>query len=107
DGRPRDLQSLDSLLIPSPSGTPVMLGQLGRISLEEAPEFQRYRANSREAVLINLLRQPSASAITLSDAAYRCFAAHKARLPLGGTIQTFYDQSALGQASLGSWRGRV
>ena len=104
DGRPRDLQSLDSLLIPSPSGTPVMLGQLGRISLEEAPEFQRYRANSREAVLINLLRQPSASAITLSDAAYRWFAENKARLPRGVTIQTFYDQSDLVHASVGSVR---
>src|SRR5437762_2490757 len=102
DGRPRDLQSLDSLMIAAPSGPPVMLGQLGRISLEEAPEFQRYRANSREAVLINLLRQPSASATTLSDAAHRWFAENKARLPRGVTIQTFYDQSDLVHASVGS-----
>ena len=104
DGRPRDLQSLDSLMIPAPSGPPVMLGQLGRISLEEAPEFQRYRANGREAVLINLLRQPSASAITLSDAAHRWFEQNRARLPRGVTIQTFYDQSDLVHASVGSVR---
>jgi len=104
DGRPRDLQSLDSLMIPAPSGPPVMLGQLGRISLEEAPEFQRYRANGREAVLINLLRQPSASAITLSDAAHRWFEQNKARLPKSVTIQTFYDQSDLVHASVGSVR---
>ncbi len=104
DGRPRDLKSLDSLTIPVPSGPPVRLGQLGRISLEEAPQFVRYRANSREAVLVNLLRQPSASAITLSDAAHRWFAENRDRLPRGVHVQTFYDQSDLVRGSIGSVR---
>src|SRR5262249_998459 len=67
DGRPSDLASLESLLIPTRSGPPVSLGALGRVRLAEAPEFVRYRARSREAVLVYLLRQPAASAVTLSD----------------------------------------
>ena len=104
DGTARDLKSLDSLTIPAPSGPPVRLGQLGRISLEEAPEFVRYRANSRDAVLVNLLRQPSASAITLSDAAHRWLEENRGRIPRGVSVQTFYDQSDLVRASLGSVR---
>jgi len=104
DGRPRDLATLDSLMIPVSSGSPVMLGQLGRISLEEAPEFLRYRANSREAVLVNLLRQRSASAITLSKAAQAWFDENRKRFPAGVTVQTFYDQSDLVRASVGSVR---
>ncbi len=104
DGRPRDLHSLDSLMIPLPSGPAVRLGQLGRISLEEAPEFVRYRANSREAVLVNLLRQPTASAITLSAAAHKWFEDNRDRIPRGVAIQTFYDQSDLVHASIGSVR---
>jgi len=104
DGRPHDLASLDSLPIAMPSGPPARLGQLATITLGEAPEFVRYRANSREAVLVNLLRQPSASAITLSDAAHRWFQANRARLPKGVTVQTFYDQSDLVRASVGSVR---
>ena len=104
DGRPRDLASLESLLIPASSGAPVRLGQLGKVSLEEAPEFHRYRANSREAVLVNLLRQPSASSITLSVAAHRWFEENRSRLPRGTQVQTFYDQSDLVRASVGSVR---
>jgi len=104
DGRPRDLKSLDSLAIPTASGVPVMLGQLGTITLEEAPEFVRYRADSREAVLVNLLRQPAASAITLSEAAHRWLEENKSRLPAGVSIQTFYDQADLVRASVRSVR---
>jgi len=103
DGTARDLRSLDSLTLPAPSG-PVRLGQLGRISLEEAPEFVRYRANSRDAVLVNLLRQPSASAITLSDAVHRWLEENRSRIPRGVSVQTFYDQSDLVHASVGSVR---
>jgi multidrug efflux pump subunit AcrB len=104
DGRPSDLASLEALRIPVPSGPSVPLGQLGRISLEEAPEFTGYRAQSREAVLVSLLRQPAASAITLSQATRRWIEENRGRLPPGVTLSTFYDQSDLVRASVASVR---
>ncbi|MGE5180128.1 MAG: efflux RND transporter permease subunit [Bacteroidota bacterium] len=104
DGRPSDLASLAALPIPLASGATVPLGQLGKVTLEEAPEFTRYRARGREAVLVNLLRQPAASAITLSDAAHRWLAEHARALPPGITVETFYDQSDLVRASASSVR---
>ena len=104
DGRPTDLASLEAVPIPTPAGAPVPLGQLGRVALAEAPEFVRYRARAREAVLVNLLRRPSASAVELSDAAHRWFADNRGRLPGGITIETFYDQADLVRASAGGVR---
>ena len=104
DGRPGDLAALEALRVPVPSGPAVPLGQLGRVSLEEAPEFTGYRAQSREAVLVNLLRQPAASAITLSEATHRWIEENRGRLPQGVTLATFYDQSDLVRASVGSVR---
>jgi len=91
-------------VIQTGNGLPVRLGQVGHVRLAEAPEFVRYRANAREAVLVNLMRQPTASAITLSDAAHRWFRENRGRLPRGVTVQTFYDQSDLVHASIGSVR---
>lgn len=104
DGRPTDLASLAALPIPVAGGPPVPLAQLGSIRLEDAPEFTRYQAGSRPAVLINLLRQPTASAVVLSQAAHRWFAENRRRLPPGTRIETFYDQSDLVRASAGSVR---
>ena len=104
DGRPVDLATLEALPIPVASGPPAELGKLGRISLEEAPEFLRHRARSREAVLVNVLRQPSASAIRLSDAAQRWFVENRGRLPAGVHVETFYDQSDLVRGSVDSVR---
>ncbi len=104
DGRPTDLASLAAIPVPLASGAPVPLGQLGSIRLEQAPEFTRHRAQGREAVLVNVLRQPAASAITLSDATHRWLRDNRGRLPAGVTIETFYDQSELVRASAASVR---
>ncbi len=104
DGRPTGLDDLRAIAIPVASGPPVALGELGDIRLAEAPEFVRYRARSREAVLVNLLRQPAASAITLADAAKGWLHDNARRLPAGVRVEAFYDQSDLVRGSVGSVR---
>ncbi len=104
DGRAPDLERLKAFAIPVRGGPPVRLDQLGRIRLEDAPEYVRFRAHSREAVLINLMRRPSASAIEISDAAHAWFAHNRRLLPPGTHIETFYDQSELVHASILSVR---
>ncbi|HLQ67832.1 MAG TPA: efflux RND transporter permease subunit [Candidatus Limnocylindrales bacterium] len=104
DGRPSDLAALGSFPVPLPSGPPVALAHLGTITLEEAPEFVRYQARNRQAVLLNVLRQSSASAIALSRSAHRWFADHARQLPPGTVVETFYDQSDLVRASVSSVR---
>ena len=104
DGRPHELDDLRDVAVPAASGPPVALRDLGRVELAEAPAFVRYRAQGREAVLINLLRQPAASSITLADAARRWFHDQRGRLPADLELQVFYDQAELVRGSVDSVR---
>ncbi|HTM57730.1 MAG TPA: efflux RND transporter permease subunit [Candidatus Udaeobacter sp.] len=104
DARPTDLATLEALPIPVKDGPPVPLAALGKISLEETPEFTRYVARGREAVLINVMRRPSASALAMGDAVKQWLTLHRHELPRDLQIETFYDQSDLVHASVISVR---
>lgn len=104
DGRPVDLATLSALPVAVAGGPPVPLSALGRISLEETPEFVRYQARGHEAVLINVLRQPSASTITLATAVREWLHTHRDVIPADVHVETFYDQSDLVRASVDSVR---
>jgi heavy metal efflux system protein len=104
DARPVDLAALRALPVPVDSGPPVLLSSLGNVALSAAPEFTRYAAGPGEAVLINVLRKPTASTIRLSQAAHAWFAAHQHELPADVKVETFYDQSDLVSASVNSVR---
>src|SRR5439155_9444085 len=77
NARPPNLDTLASVPIPVPDGIPVPLRALARITLEEQPEFTRYQAQSREAVLVNIMRQPSASTIGVAREVRQWFAEHR------------------------------
>jgi len=104
DDRPNDLASLERVPIPLGDGTRALLGSLGRVTLAEAPEFTRYRTGGLEAVHVNLLRQPSASTVTLADAARDWFRTHRRELPPDVQVSVIYDQSRLVRDSIAGAR---
>jgi heavy metal efflux system protein len=104
DSRPRNLDDLGDTPVPLPEGRTVPLRELGKISLEEAPEFTRYAAQGREAVLINVLRQPTGSTIEVADGARGWLRDSSSRLLAGIQPEVFYDQSDLVRSSIGSVR---
>lgn len=104
DARPRSIDAIRAFPIPVDSGPPVPLGTLGSVSLTPAIEFKRYVAGPGEAVLVNVLRKPSASTITLSDGVKRWFREHPRALPPDVHYETFYDQSDLVRAAATSVR---
>jgi multidrug efflux pump subunit AcrB len=104
DARPRDLEQLGRLPIPVASGAPVPLASLGRIELAEAPQWTRYAARAGEAVLVNFLRQPAASTVTLSQGLHDWLRTHADALPPDVTLDVFYDQADLVNGSIASVR---
>src|SRR5262249_29813942 len=104
DDRPNDLASLERVPIPLADGTRVPLGLLGRVALAEVPEFTRYRTGGADAVHVNLLRQHTASTVTLADAAQGWFKSHRRELPPDVQVQTIYDQSLLVRDSIAGAR---
>ncbi|MHB8077683.1 MAG: efflux RND transporter permease subunit [Candidatus Krumholzibacteriia bacterium] len=104
DARPPDLAALGATPIPVAGGLAAPLRDLGRIALEEAPEFTRYAARGREAVLVNLMRKPAASTLELADGFRRWLAGRSPELLAGIRVETFYDQSDLVRSSVTSVR---
>ncbi|HTK48482.1 MAG TPA: efflux RND transporter permease subunit, partial [Gemmatimonadaceae bacterium] len=104
DDRPGDLASLERVPIPLADGTRVPLGTLGRVTLAEAPEYTRYRTGGVDAVHLNLLRQRTASTVTLADAARAWFQAHRRDLPPDVQVRVIYDQSLLVRDSIAGAR---
>jgi multidrug efflux pump subunit AcrB len=102
--RPGDLAALEAVPIPLADGSHVPLGTLGRVTLEEAPEFTRYRTEGSEAVHLNLLRQPTASTVALADAAKEWFRSHRHELPPDVKLRVIYDQSLLVRDSIAGAR---
>ena len=78
------------------------LGRLGTVALAAAPRFTRYAARGQEAVLLNLMRQGSASTPSLSKAAHRWFQDHRDALPGDVEVETFYDQADLVRSAVRS-----
>jgi multidrug efflux pump subunit AcrB len=104
DDRPNDLGALGRVPVPLADGTRVPLSALGEVTLSEAPEFTRYRTGGVEAVHVNLLRQPSASTVTLADAARTWFHEHRRELPPDLQLRVIYDQSLLVRDSIAGAR---
>jgi len=104
DDRPEDLAALERVSVPLADGTRAPLGSLGRVTLSEAPEFTRYRTNGADAVHLNLLRQRTASTVTLADAAREWFQTHRRELPPDVRVRVIYDQSLLVRDSIAGTR---
>jgi multidrug efflux pump subunit AcrB len=104
DDRPNDLAALERVPVPLADGTRAPLSALGTVTLSEVPEFARYRAQGGEAVHVNLLRQPSASTVTLADASRAWFREHRSELPADVQVRVIYDQSLLVRESVASAR---
>ncbi len=104
DARPANLAALRAVPVPVDSGAPVPLGSLGDVALAAIPEFTRYAAGPGPAVLVNILRKPSASTLGVSKGVHAWFAAHSTLVPADVRVETFYDQSDLVSASVGSVR---
>jgi multidrug efflux pump subunit AcrB len=104
DARPTGLEELRAVPVAVDSGPSIPLGALGKVEIAPAPEFTRYAAGAGQAVLINLLRTPSASTIQISRAAHQWFQSHSRAIPKDVHVETFYDQAELVHAAVGSVR---
>jgi multidrug efflux pump subunit AcrB len=104
DARALGVPAIAAIPVPLEGGASATLGELGKVSIEPAPQFTRYRANGRDAVLVNFLRKPTGSTVGLSQAAHEWFATHKNALPADVHVETWYDQADLVSSSVGGVR---
>ena len=107
DGRARTPAQLGKIAVPMPSGPPIRVGDVAEIREGHAPNYTLVTAAGKPAVLLSILRQPSASTVDVVDAIDRELTAIKQALPADVTITPFYDQSLLVRSSMVSVRDAI
>ena len=93
DGRVEDIAGLSRLSLPVTNGPPAMLGDLGRITTGDEISYIRTTADGRPAVLLNIIRQPSANTVAIADGVKRLLHERPDLVPSDVQWTNFYDQA--------------
>jgi CzcA family heavy metal efflux pump len=107
DGRVHGLAALERISVPLKDGPPARLDQLGKITTADEISFIRTTAGGQPAVLVNLIRQPSADTVAIASAVTRLFKERRDLIPAGARWTQFYDQARFVSSSVGGTRDAI
>lgn len=93
NGRVHSAETLSRIAVPVPDGLPATLADLGELSVENEVSYVRTTANGRPAVLINVIRQPSANTVAIASAVDALLKDRPELVPAAATWTPFYDQA--------------
>ncbi len=107
DGRADSVEAIRRMAVPVPGGVPVRLGELGKVTSADEVSYVRTTAGGQPAVLVNVIRQPSASTIAIAAGVRKLLRERSDLLPAGVRWSTFYDQAAFVSGALSGTRDAV
>jgi CzcA family heavy metal efflux pump len=103
-----NVEQLRQLVVKTtPSGAPVHVEDVARVEQATMPVYTMVTANGKQAVLLNIARQPSSNTVAVADAVAAQMALLKPKLPQGVHIEPFYDQSQIVRDSISSVRDAI
>ena len=91
----------------TPGGAPVRVADVATVEQATLPVYTKVTANGKDAVLLNIARQPSSNTVKVADAVAAEVAQLKYKLPPGVTMEPFYDQSQLVRDAIASVRDAI
>jgi CzcA family heavy metal efflux pump len=91
----------------SPTGVPLRLGDIAKITPSVAPVYTIVTANGKPAVLLNVNRQPESNTLDVANEVHALIRELTPSLPPGVHLEPFYDQSTIVHDSIGSVRDAV
>ncbi|MCU1231829.1 MAG: acriflavin resistance protein, partial [Acidobacteria bacterium] len=98
---------LGRIVVAAVNGVPVLVSDVATIEPGFEPRYTIVNADGKPAVLVNVLRQPTANTAALADAVKAQLDAIRHQLPRDVEIKPFYDQSLLVRAAVGSVRDAI
>lgn len=107
NGRVSGLDSLAKLAVPLADGPPAELGQLGRVRVADQVSYIRTTADGDSAVLVNLIRQPSANTIAIAQGVDRLMREQPDLVPADVRWFNSYDQARFVSDSVGGTRDAI
>ncbi len=103
-----DADELRQLVVKTtPAGAPVRVVDVATVESTTMPVYTTVTANGKEAVLLNIARQPSSNTVAVADAVAAEVGQLRQKLPQGVTLQPFYDQSQLVRDAIASVRDAI
>ncbi|HEX3068352.1 MAG TPA: efflux RND transporter permease subunit, partial [Thermoanaerobaculia bacterium] len=106
-GQATSLDDLAAIVVTTVNNVPVRVGDVATVSPGLEPRFTIVTADGRPAVLVNVLRQPTANIIAVADGVKSEMAALRKQLPRDVEIKPYYDQSLLVSSSVSSVRDAI
>ena len=106
-GQAKSIEDITHIVIASVNNVPVMLSDVATVEPGFQPRYTIVTADGQPAVLVNVLRQPTANTAAVVDAVKQQLDLLKPQLPRDVEIKPFYDQSLLVRASVGSVRDAI
>jgi CzcA family heavy metal efflux pump len=89
------------------AGAPVRVADVATVQQGTMPVYTMVTANGKQAVLLNITRQPSGNTVAVADAVAAKVAELKRNLPSGVRLEPFYDQSQIVRDSIASVRDAI
>ncbi len=91
----------------TPAGAPVHVADVAAVEQATMPVYTTVTANGKDAVLINIARQPSSNTVAVADAVAARIVDLKQKLPANVRLEPFYDQSQIVRDSIASVRDAI
>lgn len=91
----------------TPAGAPVRVADVATVQPGTLPVYTTVTANGKNAVLLNIARQPSSNTVVVADAVTAQINQLRAKLPPGVQLRPFYDQSQLVRDAISSVRDAI
>jgi len=89
------------------AGAPVHIADVATVEPAIMPVYTTVTSNGKNAVLLNIARQPSSNTVAVADAVAAEVAELRAKLPPGVKLELYYDQSQLVRDSISSVRDAI
>ena len=107
-GQARSSDDIAHIVIKTTTGgDPVHISDVATVSNSVAPAYTVVTANGKQAVLLNIFRQPASNTVDVAKAVRDEIAKLKSDLPPGVDVRPFYDQSELVTESINSVRDAI
>ncbi len=106
-GQATSIDDLAAIVVTSLNNVPVRIGDVATVTPGLEPRFTIVTADGRPAVLVNVLRQPTANILSVADGVKAEVALLQKQLPKDVDIRPYYDQSLLVSGSVSSVRDAI
>src|ERR1700726_4663841 len=107
-GQVRSPAQIGQIVVKSPpTGVPVRLGDIAKVTPSVAPTYTIVTANGKPAVLLNVNRQPESNTLDVANEVHTLIQELAPGLPPGVHLEPFYDQSTIVHDSIASVRDAV